>query len=461
MTDMEKILGKYENKEIWACDFYATRINLQEPRLSLCHDSYVGAQFIGCLQDYTPEKYYLRLAEIIEENENCADSHCRRCEKCKKGIFKFKKLNWVTINTAWYCNSSCIYCAAHYASEDDGHKVLGVIKQFHEQELFESDCLFDWGGGEPTLNPIFNETSMWLIDHKYMQRINTNGIIYSEAVEYALRSGYGILRMSLDSGTEACFKKVKGHSAYEQVWGNIARYREASSKIYLKYNIFNYNSDLSEIDAFLDNCKKFQIENIIVDGEITSYQPSTNAGPFYYTEKEFKAMHYLQEKAERLGFNVSISDYAFSYRAEYDEDGKLMLPSTFIDNTDKSIVCNDIYVSTEASVNALIERVKKSSKKIVIRGFGTDGKRLLKILESRGIVVDYVVDRNRDEINCKVKTKSINEYLEESRACLVLLASTSCWKDFLKEINEADKKNFEPVYMSGLHLTKFAEAEGL
>ena len=45
-------------------------------------------------------------------------------------------------------------------------------------------------------------------------------------------------------------------------------------------------------------------ENIIIDGEVTSYQPNKNAGPFYYTYKEFKAMHYLHDEAERLGFNV-------------------------------------------------------------------------------------------------------------------------------------------------------------
>lgn len=460
MTDIERNLGKYENKKIWVCDFWGTRINLQEPFLSLCHDTYVGQQIIGCLENYSPDKYYSRLAEIVEENNASVDSHCRKCEKCKLQTFNYKKLNWVTINTAWYCNSSCIYCAGHYASEDDGHEVLSVIKKFHEQKLFESECLFDWGGGEPTLNPIFDETSKWLTEHKYVQRINTNGIVYSNAVEDALKKGYAILRLSLDSGTSNCFEKVKGHSAYEQVWNNIARYRKVSSKIYLKYNVFNYNSDLSEIDVFLEKCKEIQIENIIIDGEVTSYQPNKNAGPFYYTYKEFMAMHYLHDEAERLGFNVTISDYAFSYRAEYDEKGNIILPTAFVDNTDREIISNNIYVSTEPSVNALIERLKKTRKKIVIRGFGTDGKRLLKIMELQGIKVDYIVDKN-NENNGIIASRSIDEYLDDEEECLVLLGSTSCWKEFLKEINKANKHNFEPVYMMGVYYYKYLEEKGL
>lgn len=461
MTDLERYLGKFENQEIWCCDYYATRMNLQTPFLSLCHDAYVGQQVIGELRDYTPEKYYKCVAEVVRENEATPLAHCRTCEKCKRQIFKLKKLNWITINTSWYCNSSCIYCAGHYASKEDGQEVLSVIKKFHEQNLFESDCLFDWGGGEPTLNPIFADTSRWLSDHKYMQRINTNGIIYSDAVEYALKTGYAILRMSLDSGTKKCFEKVKGHSEYSQVWNNIERYRKISSEIYLKYNVFNYNSELSEIDAFLDKCENVDVHNIIIDGEVTSYQPMDNAGPFYYTEKEFNAMHYLQDEALKRGFNVEISDYAFSYRVERDRDGKLILPTKFIDNTDRKIISNEIYVETEPSVNSFINRIKSSNKKIIIRGFGIDGQRILKILNSQGIGIDYIVDINAEKYCAEEKVKGIDEYLSDQDDCLVILASTSYWKEFLREINVSNKTNFEPVYMMGYYFYKYAEAEGM
>ena len=56
-------------------------------------------------------------------------------------------------------------------------------------------------------------------------------------------------------------------------------------------------------------------------------------------------MHYLFERANQNGFHVEISDYAFSYRAEYDQNGNLMLPSVFYDNIDRDIISNDIFVT--------------------------------------------------------------------------------------------------------------------
>lgn len=461
MDKVRQYLDEIDNREIWCCDFFATRINLQEPFLSLCHDAYVGQCIVGELDGYTPEKYYERMLQLAKQNED-ADSHCRRCEKCKRQKFILRKLSWVTINTSWFCNSSCIYCAGHYASEYDGREVLSVIKKFHKDKLFEKECLFDWGGGEPTLNPIFETTSMWLTQHGYRQRINTNGIVFSEATAYALMTDLAVLRLSLDSGTEECFRKVKGNEHYDLVWGNIEKYRKINSEIYLKYNVFNYNSELSEIDAFLDNCERVKINHIIIDGEVTSYQPQSNAGPFYYTEKEFIAMHYLEDEAKRRGFNVYISDYAFSYRAEYDMHGRLILPSKYIDNLDYTIVSNGIKVNTEPSVKALIGTLKNTKKKIILRGYGNEGKMLHRILDSAGIGLAYIVDREGDALNESkgIPTRYPQEFLEESDECIVLLAG-KYWKEMLKEINDFNKTNFEVMYMMGYYYQKYIELEGI
>ena len=75
-------LEEIENKEIWCCDFFGTRINLQNPHLSLCHDAFVGQREIGDLDGFTPKKYYEELLKIANDNMN-KDAHCRQCQKCK------------------------------------------------------------------------------------------------------------------------------------------------------------------------------------------------------------------------------------------------------------------------------------------------------------------------------------------------------------------------------------------
>lgn len=448
-------MHELDNKEIWCCDFFGTRINLQNPYLSLCHDAFVGQRKIGYLKDYSPHEYYEKLIEIARDNEY-EKSHCRRCQKCKKQIYKFRKLNWVTINTSWYCNSSCIYCMGHYASPEDGAEVLNVIKQFHELGLFDEDCLFDWGGGEPTLNPIFNETSEWLIKHNYCQRINTNGIKYSSIVEDALKHNRTTLRLSIDAGTEECFKKIKGTNAYYDVWNNIKEYRKYSDQIYLKYNFFNLNANKNEVDVFLAKCKEIDIRYLIIDAEVKSYQPDKYAGPLYYTQESFDGMHYFYDKAFKMGFKVSISDYAFSYRPEYN-NGELALPSKYYDNLDRDIISNGIMLETEPSVNRLLETLRNNNKGIIIRGFGYEGKLLYRILKNAGIKIEYVVDMKEPNAGTNVvKVKKVSDFLSDNNERIVILAGRY-WQEMLKEINDNKKDNFQVFYMMGLYYEKYIE----
>lgn len=450
---VENYLNDLEGEEIWCCDFFATRMNLQEPYLSLCHDAFVGQRKIGYLDGYTPEKYYSALREIASDNES-PDSHCRHCQKCQHQMFHFRKLNWITINTSWYCNSSCIYCMGHFASLEDGKDVLGIIEQFHNDGLFDENCLFDWGGGEPTLNPIFDTTVRWIINHNYAQRINTNGILYSEAVEQALKSNRTSLRLSIDSGTEECFERIKGTKHYSDVWRNIEKYRKYSEKIFIKYNVFNLNCEKKEIDVFLDKCDKTGIKHIIIDSEVKSYQPDLNCGPLYYTREAFDAMHYLYDQAISKNMDVEISDYAFSYRPEY-ENGALKLPSRYYDNIDRTVISNDIYLQTKATVDQLIDVLKNSGKKIIIRGYGAEGKKLVKILRENNLEIAYIVDLNMPETNVDdMRFRTLKAFFGDMDKSNVVLAG-HCWKEMLKEINDNKKVNFDVFYMNGLYYEEY------
>lgn len=86
------------------------------------------------------------------------------------------------------------------------------------------------GGGEPTLNPFFEDCVNWIEKQGYFQRINTNAIEYSKATEAALKEGNASLRVSIDAGTKECFHRM-GHEHYETVWDNIKQYRKVSDKI--------------------------------------------------------------------------------------------------------------------------------------------------------------------------------------------------------------------------------------
>ena len=445
---------KYKDKEVFICDFWGTRLNLNEKTFSLCHEFQVGDIVLGNIQDLTPDAYYEALDRVVCENEK-EDAPCRLCLKGKKqAIVGDKKINYVTVNTSYYCNSSCIYCTGHFGAKNSGYNPLDYLKPFHDKHLFKKDCYFDWGGGEPTLNPFFEQTVNWLNENGYQQRINTNAILYSEATENALRKNIANVRISIDSGTRDCFEYVKGHIYYDEVWDNIRKYCAISDEVYVKYNVCNYNSDSEQVEMFVQMCKKNGVKNIIIDAEVFSYQPKKNAGPFYYTEKEFNAMHMLQKLAENENLKVHIREYAFSVRAEYDSNGKIKLPTKYFDNIDKDIILNNIKVLTMPNKKELLNFINKNQQlPLIIYGAGIVGQKALEMFEKCDVKVHGFIDKNED-----LQNNGFNGYavispksFEKMKTASIVLLAGGYWKEMLREINEKNINTATVIWMPNIH----------
>lgn len=390
-----KSLGRFQDQVVWHCSNMGTRINFNSDCISLCHEAQVGDRILMPVKELTPESYYGAIYEIMESVNNDDNFVCRLCSKCERRAFRQQKINYVTICTSMFCNSKCIYCTAHFGSKDSGYDPVPYLQMFHEQHLFCSECYFDWGGGEPTLNPYYESTVNWLYQHGYRQRFNTNAIVFSEMTFQALKEGKGNVRISVDSGTKETYRVVKGTNSHDVVWKNINRYCSASGEVYIKYNIFNYNSKKKEIESFVEQCCRNNVRHILIDGEITSYQPSKNAGPFYFTEEELQAAKYLQALAESNGLEISVSEYAFSVRPEYEPNGRLKLPLLYYNNVDTSVISNGIKVRTFATVGQLLERIKSLAKiPVVVWGDQVSSKTICEVLRQEGVRVRYLIDDN-------------------------------------------------------------------
>ncbi len=421
------IFPEYEGRTINNCVMHlGERINLDPTKIGFCHELAIKNKPIEVIKISDTDKfdvaqYYRKMGKLIELFQN-EDFPCVHCPLCINEEFHLGKIKWVTINTSEYCNSSCIYCRTHFGEKGKGYNPLPIIKAFDAEDLFDEKCLFDWGGGEPTQNPYFADTVEFLIKRKHFQRINTNAIEFSKAAYEALKNGNANLRISIDSGSRECFERVKGHPFYDEVWYNLGKYCSVSSDIDVKYNIFNLNSDKNELDIFLEKCNKANVKNIHIDAEIRSYQPIKNAGPFYFTEKEFKAVHYLYESGQDAGFNVVISPYAFSSRPEY-EDGKLVLPRKYFDNIDHEVLSNNICITPYANMEGFEKEIMNDLfYGIVGKGIYTElvGWRLSK----HG--VEYKILDNVDEIpnmgvDCGKK--------------LAFVLFNDGWEETLKKIN--------------------------
>ena len=299
------------------------------------------------------------------------------------------------------------------------------------------------------MNPWFGETVLWLSNNGYRQRINTNAILCSKEAEEALIRGNTVLRMSIDSGSRECFRFMKGHEDYDLVWGHIKDYCSIGDEVYVKYNVCNYNSDLTEIEEFVRKCRECGVKHIIIDAEVNSYQSSKNSGPFYYTEKEFKAAHYLEKLVKNEGMDVQISGYAFSVRKEVDDAGNIVLPKKYFDNLDYEVCSHGIKVKTFPSIAYMIEQIKKNNYPTVIWGGGKIGQKCLDILMNNGVKLEAVIDNNprlQNRMLQGVMVESPGKFFSDHFEAQVILAGRY-WKEMLKEFNQFQYKSNEVYYL--------------
>ena len=450
---LTKLIDEFKGKSIFCCRFFSgMHINFDSHGILLCHKNELEnrpSDVTNTLDycDFSAESFYEKIYEIITKAQD-PGYPCRSCSQCKEGFFDFRPVGFVVTGTSLRCNSSCIYCYSR-SNSDGSYDTTPLIQEFHENGLLHEECFFDWGGGEPTLNPTFEKTADYIAGKGYAQRINTNAIIFSEQTFRVLKAGIGTVRVSVDAGTKECFKKVKGHDNYEAVWKNIARYCETSDNVFVKYNIFNMNSDCEELDAFLDQCRDACVKNIAIDAEHSSYMSSKNAGPFYFRNEEFEAVHYLSKQAFSMGFSVSASPalsmsvmFGNTYAMENHpflpdprgvRGGVGELPKTYYDNTDYEIISNGVYARTFATVGHLLERINSESElPVYIFGNDDDGKLAFDVLKREGFI-PHIIDNSPKPGDDVIHAKKIMK--EQPRAHIVL-SSSKHWKEMLKQIND-------------------------
>lgn len=451
---LKRLLSKYEDKQIYTCigGMQGNAFNFDKNGISICHAAELGkrkpVEIYNFLQveNLTPENYYARIEEILDacQNENYP---CRTCSYCIQKTFNFYPISGITINTTAYCQDACIYCGAHFDEKPTGYSILSIIEQFHRLELLSSHCLFDWGGGEPTSSPFYEETVKWVAEHGYNQRFNTNAVYFSQSTFDALKAGKGVLRVSPDSGTPKGYLQVKGRDHYDAVWRNISKYAVSGGEIYIKYNIFNLNSGDEELGAFIEKCALINEKNaniiVLIDAEVTAYQPRKNSGPFYFLKKEFDFAHKMLDMAQKRGLKVQISNFAFNSRPNR-KDGVLCLPDEYYDNIDHEIITNGIYVKAVASDGLLYESLRESPNlPVYVLGNGDYADTAVQALQKAKISAQMI------EAPCGDKDESglsdLSKLLKEKPDAHMILASKN-WKAILKQINDADYKNGGRIY---------------
>lgn len=434
------------------CYAIGGRINFNYDTVSLCHGIDIGDRVIwkyGCDGEFTPEYYQAVIKEITEKNQREIPL-CFGCSNLINNAENTDKIEIITINPMYYCQNRCIYCGNFRGEKKSLYDPLPMIHAFMAAGMVADTCLFDWGGGEPTVSDEFERIFLFLLENGYMQRVNTNAIMLSDVLKKHLDNDLVSLRISLDAGNRKAFLATKGRDKFRQVVDNIKTYREKTENLLLKYVITNSNSDEESIRDFIRIAVRLDIKAICIDTDMLSYGWDTYPDLLRFTEKELKAAHLMRDLAHENGINVQIG-YVWTARdkdtpsrdfnhiekinelIESNENYRLPneLSSFHKERNNEFRIMPNVLASFETLYGLL------QNKKIVLYGAGENGKKLLKALRRFGIPVVCFCDKAKaGSVIDGVRVRSMEAVLNDLDDATAVIITPYKVKDILREFQE-------------------------
>ncbi len=211
-------------------------------------------------------------------------------------------ISYINFNNWTRCNEHCVYCWLN--DPDKPHQkqynVFPAIKDMAERGYLRKGGHITIAGGEPCSAPEFNDLLNLFIDYGISPiRVLTNATVYSQAVENGIKSGSVNIVVSVDSGTQETFIKVKRYDYFDKVWENLKRYASVQIKndsVKTKYIVIpNVNDTKEEITAWINKSLECGIKYVALDLEMMYYNenadniPSSIYDLFEFATKEIKS----------------------------------------------------------------------------------------------------------------------------------------------------------------------------
>ncbi|MDO5304375.1 MAG: radical SAM protein, partial [bacterium] len=182
---------------------------------------------------------------------------------------------FIDVNSFINCNSRCMYCDCWEDTTFKEHSLLPYFKDLFDKKLLKNSNYgyIMFAGGEPALMRDFEEIIELCIENG-MQRyiVNSNGIKFSKGIERLLKETEANVFVSLDSGCEETFNKVKNVPCFDNVVENLKRYanaqQEGKSCLWSKFIIIpDYNDSEEEILKWYDLSLSLGIKAVVLDVE--------------------------------------------------------------------------------------------------------------------------------------------------------------------------------------------------
>ncbi len=201
--------------------------------------------------------------KLIDGINNGSDQLCLGCPQLVNDEWdeiENEKINIISIEDHSLCNMKCSYCSDTYYG--------GIKPQYDLEYLVKdlpgvgNDLHIAWGGGEPTVRKDFESLFASLTSryHPRTQRVFTNALKHSIALQRAVDDGLTSITTSVDAGTEHIFRRVRGVERLDKVLTNLKAYsRNHPDLVTIKYIFTDENLGFEEIRQFSDNIVKYEL----------------------------------------------------------------------------------------------------------------------------------------------------------------------------------------------------------
>lgn len=403
---------KWKGKEIYNCEIIKSTLNFVPEGIALCCSSTTGkfplAHSIINIDDlFFDKSYYINaIMQVFESMQN--GTKCKGCKKLEKTIFKewddeqikIRNINW---NHFKGCNSHCVYCNETTRFKKY-YEPIEIVNKLDEEGLLSSSLSIAFGGGEPTLlDNLEQYIKFGLTKHCCEQVLNTSGLLKKDFIKNALLENDNFwVQISVDSGTPETYLKVKKQSGFYAVWNTIKDYCSVSKHVLIKYIVFSYNSDKSEIDAFIQQCNTSGVRNVCVSAEMMTIWNPKQTLAWNYGDKELDATAYMIWKL--VDTNIAV-----------------FFPSGIYPSEKYKIILN-IFVEKYL-------RIGIHGCAICIWGMGTYSKQLFDILAEYGIAPEYFGDNDVKKQGTKYREhiclslEQIKSKAKHNRFCIFVAIS--------------------------------------
>ncbi len=407
------MINEYLGKKCKHCYAMGGRINFQSNGVSLCHSLEGEDPYIEFAYGEDLAESYVKSVKNLLDKLNYGDSSggCACCSMLTDDVFDADKIYIITVNTSTKCNARCLYCCSHNGESGRPTSIVPYIQQLENRNYLSKDCFFDYGGGESTLDPYFEENIRYIANKNYMLRVNTNAFEYSKLLSDLIKEhGDYYVRISVDAGTPETYRRIKGADKYFDVWNNIVRYKDSSSNVMIKYVLCGINCKQTDVEGFVNQCKKVGAEELYIDVDHDAYAIPNNTGWSVYSKDILDSAWHMKRYAEskgivaRIGYvwtarNVDQQTYDYNI-VRRDARGiryltsvnEIRLPDRFEDNTEELRKCYKFVYKKFNDLENLLANI--DVQRMVLYGAGKNGNRLLEKLESKGIKPVGISDSN-------------------------------------------------------------------